>query len=89
MSHVIELMTTSGCHLCEQALALLQQLQRDGLDIDIVEVEISLSETLTDEYGIRIPVLRRSGVSEELGWPFDYDQARRYVTSTSSTGKPA
>lgn len=77
----IRLFTTAGCHLCEAALALLQQAQRDGFEMDICEVEIADSECLMNEYGIRIPVVARDNVTGELGWPFDYDELLHYLST--------
>lgn len=57
--------TTAGCHLCEQAQALLA-----ATDAEWTTVDIAMDAQLMERYGVRIPVLRRSdGV--ELGWPFD------------------
>jgi hypothetical protein len=60
---------TSACHLCEQAEALLQQAAREGLTGDFLKVDISDSEDLMAQYGVRIPVLKRRD-GAELGWPF-------------------
>ncbi len=67
---VILLYTTSACHLCEQAEALLQQ-QQTLPELRIDKVEISESDELVSRYGIRIPVIRFAGSEAELGWPFD------------------
>lgn len=75
----INLYTTVGCHLCEEALALLRAAQRSGIDLDICEVEISDSESLMQTYGIRIPVIRVDGREEELGWPFDYEKMIAFI----------
>ena len=64
---VLLLYTTSGCHLCEQAESLIQQ--QEGITFKAVEVADDTQ--LLEQYGIRIPVLRRLGTGEELDWPFD------------------
>jgi len=74
----IELYTTTGCHLCEEALSLLHQAQRDGHTFKICEVEIADSEYLIDTYGIRIPVIR-SDDTRELNWPFSYSQLLDFI----------
>ena len=61
----IELLTTLGCHLCEQAEALLRQAAPLA---EIVKVDIAEDDALIEAYGERIPVLRYAG--RELGWPF-------------------
>ena len=67
--------TTSGCHLCEQAAVLL-----NGLDnIQIKVCDISDSESLVEQYGIRIPVLLRDDTKEELGWPFDKERLEQFI----------
>ncbi len=78
------LYTTAGCHLCEQAEALLLPVL-DYLKANFPEgvslkpVEISESEALVERYGIRIPVIRVEGQEEELGWPFDQAIAFAYL----------
>ncbi|MCB1692896.1 MAG: glutaredoxin family protein [Pseudomonadales bacterium] len=67
----VDLYTTLGCHLCEEARALLDQYARESAPIGICEVEISESESLLSRYGVRIPVIR-DNLGRELGWPFDY-----------------
>ena len=65
------LYSTSACHLCEQALALLQPWLDTGHSIE--EVDISESDELFERYGVLIPVLRRPDTDAELNWPFDGD----------------
>ncbi|MCI5106261.1 MAG: glutaredoxin family protein [Pseudomonadales bacterium] len=67
---VLILYTTAGCHLCEQAAAMLEYLQ--GMhDFRVEPVDIASDEALVDQYGIRIPVVRRQGQDREVGWPFE------------------
>jgi len=63
---MLTLYTTSGCHLCEQAEALLA---RAGLAFR--PVEIADDPALFDGYALRIPVLHRCDTGAELDWPFD------------------
>ncbi len=76
----IKLMTTLGCHLCEEAHTMLVYCQEQGLNFDILPVEISESEELVENYGVRIPVLQHSAHNQELGWPFDMDQLQRFLS---------
>lgn len=79
MSQTLYLYTTLGCHLCEQAQALVQPLIAvQGITLELVE--ISEQEALVERYGIRIPVLRLANREEELGWPFDAEAARGYLS---------
>ena len=83
MSHQIEirLYTTLGCHLCEQALAMFDYLRQNDTDINnryiINLVEISESEKLVEEYGIRIPVLAKP--NSELAWPFEFEELQSWL----------
>ena len=74
----VNLYTTVGCHLCEEALVMLQRLQGSHA-FDICEVEISESESLMDRYGIRIPVIAVDGGGTELGWPFNVEQLEAFI----------
>ncbi len=69
---------TVGCHLCEDALALLQALPDDGR-WQLREVDISDSDELLERYGIRIPVVYIEESRQELGWPFDGEQLRLFL----------
>lgn len=69
---------TSGCHLCEQAAALLEPLLTRP-DWDLREVDISDSDELVERYGIRIPVLLRVADGGELGWPFAERDVREFL----------
>ena len=66
----LQLLGTSGCHLCDQAEALLVQC----LDLSQVEVElIDIADTdeLVALYGVKIPVLLCPDSQKVLCWPFD------------------
>lgn len=66
---------TSGCHLCEQAFELTQQLGIQVTLMDIVE-----SQQLVDAYGVRIPVIQRAD-GKELGWPFDAESLQQFINA--------
>ena len=75
----INLFTTLGCHLCEDALALLNEFSAEKVTLDIIEVEISHSARLLEQYGERIPVVKVLHANDELGWPFDSGQLETYI----------
>lgn len=75
---LLEFYTTAGCHLCEQAEALLAALAQIH-KITVVEVEISSDVSLVERYGIRIPVVRNAATGAELGWPFQLEQLQRLI----------
>lgn len=65
--------TTAGCHLCEQAAEMLEQLtQRHRVVVE--PIDIATDEALVAAYGIRIPVVKNVATQVELGWPFQLDQ---------------
>ena len=60
--------TTEGCHLCEQAWALV--IAQDRVN-EMTQVEIIHDEADIARYGIRIPVIKNNETDKEIGWPFD------------------
>ena len=68
-----QLLGTLGCHLCELAEAELMPLVEHGLLVELVDIADD-GPALVEEYGLRIPVLRRMDTGEELNWPFDAQQ---------------
>ena len=75
---IVILYTTSGCHLCEQALAMLTEL---NLDLCIKQIEISADDGLVEAYGLRIPVIASPGNARELDWPFNPAQLADYLAA--------
>ncbi|HLQ25115.1 MAG TPA: glutaredoxin family protein [Acidiferrobacterales bacterium] len=63
----LTLYTTLGCHLCDEARALLTATLGPHIQFD--EIDISDNRTLMEHYGTRIPLLRRD-TGQELNWPF-------------------
>jgi hypothetical protein len=93
------LYTTEGCHLCEQAAAMVEPLlQVEQLQVEqlhpehlartaqaqLIMVEISESEELVARYGVRIPVLKFCDSQQELGWPFDEASVMRFFATALS-----
>lgn len=76
------LYTTLGCHLCEQAKALIEPLllQHGAL---LHQVDIADSSELMAKYAIRIPVLAAVAAGDatggELYWPFTAAEVMRYL----------
>jgi glutaredoxin len=70
----IQLFGTSGCHLCEEAEAVLREIGIQWNYVDVAD-----DDGLIEEYGIRIPVLKRCDTGAELGWPFDVDAVARFL----------
>ncbi len=59
----------TGCHLCEDALKLLQSMQ-DELNFEIEEILIDGNEELEKLYGEKIPVTHIDGVHHDF-WRVD------------------
>ena len=71
---------TFGCHLCDQARALVEPvLERQQAQLE--EVDIFGDDELETRYGVRIPVLYQVGSGRELGWPFDVDRLQGFLAS--------
>lgn len=77
MLHCI-LFSTLGCHLCDEAEAMLVPLLSE-LPIQIEWVDIIEKEEWVERYGVHIPVLMRQDTQAELYWPFTTDQAREFL----------
>lgn len=70
------LFSTEGCHLCEEAEALLIA----------AELDFSLQDILNDpqaynEYSLLIPVLVHSASQQQLNWPFDQHALHDFIKS--------
>lgn len=70
MLSTLTLYTTEGCHLCEEAEALLLERRQVQPMLAWEAVDIANDDTLFERYGWSIPVLRRAD-GGELSWPFD------------------
>lgn len=73
-----EIMTTSGCHLCEIAEQLLHQAAFE-IEFQLYEVDISQDDSLVEQYGVRIPVIVDSLKKKELNWPFDSATLKQFL----------
>ena len=71
MSVKFNLYGTEGCHLCEDALAMCEQVMPEA---DINVVDIIDDEKLVELYRISIPVLERLSDQAKLFWPFEQKQ---------------
>jgi glutaredoxin-related protein len=76
---VLNLYTTLGCHLCDEAAAMVNKLE--ALDLEMALVEISESEALLESYGVRIPVLKFQDGITELAWPFTDKELSAFLAS--------
>lgn len=65
---------TDMCHLCELASDLLIQT-----GVLFISQDICDDESLAEQYGIRIPVLKQIDTNKELNWPFDIDTLKQFL----------
>lgn len=72
------LYTTAGCHLCELADAILQNLASQ-YQLTIIPTEIGDDDDLVERYGIRIPVVQFTD-NTEIGWPFEQHDIETKLT---------
>ncbi len=72
---------TSGCHLCEEAVALTQAcMAAKGMKLDCLDLEeISEDADLLERYGLLIPVLRIADTEQELNWPFGLPEIQHFL----------
>lgn len=87
------LYSTSACHLCEDALVILNDLHEQMLELakekdfllhdhsvyTVKVVDIAVDDELIDVYGPRIPVLIFPSGGEELVWPFDIQAVYEFI----------
>jgi len=64
---------TDGCHLCDDAQALLQQTS-----VSYSKVDIIYDPQLVDLYGYSIPVIQSEN-GHTLNWPFDLQQLNDFI----------
>lgn len=81
----LELMTTVGCHLCDQAVALMQQVL-DGQRFAVDLVDIAYDDQLMAKYAEHIPVLLCPHTGDELAWPFDARQLSDFAVRVLAAG---
>lgn len=75
-----------GCCLCDEARAAILSLRDDGVEIDLVEIDITGDDELHSAYLERIPVVAVDGeVVSEL--EFDAARLRSILDPRSSGGR--
>lgn len=77
-AHAWVLYGTLGCHLCEQAQAIIQQLQQSFV-IELTQVDIADNAQWVAAMGERIPVLENTQLRQTLDWPFDPEVLTRWL----------
>ena len=79
----VNLYSTDGCHLCEQALALLSATHPN---IKVTVLDIMDNPKWLEDFQIRIPVLEKNTAKnlkthskQQLYWPFDQNQLSDFL----------
>ncbi|WP_068546414.1 glutaredoxin family protein [Thalassotalea crassostreae] len=81
MENVIyNLYGTEGCHLCDDAELLCQQLLNKD---DYRNVDIVSDDTLVELYSTSIPVLEHIESHTALYWPFNLQQLQEFIRGTN------
>jgi len=73
MTNSLTLYYTDGCHLCDDAIVLLEQLNLTYQKVDIVEQQV-----LVESYGTLIPVVEKHSKAT-LNWPFSRLQLQEFI----------
>lgn len=70
--------TTSGCHLCDEAWALLEPVaRRRGLSVECIDI---MDDPQAERaYAESIPVIECHPHANPLCWPFDTADLYRYL----------
>ncbi|MBT5331120.1 MAG: glutaredoxin family protein [Porticoccaceae bacterium] len=71
------LYTGPSCSLCKKAEDLIYAAGVGASDLEKVDITTSLE--LKKLYGLKIPVLHRKDLEQELFWPFDQQQLAEYL----------
>lgn len=74
---MITLLVRPGCHICEDARAVIERVARD-LDVPWEERDITQSEKDTEQYWEQIPVTLINGVQHDF-WHVDEARLRAAI----------
>lgn len=84
---MLQLYTTLGCHLCEDAEAILAYCRGYYPEVQWRSIDIAEHADLVQQYGVRIPVIRFINTGAELAWPFDPGQVMAFITDQTNAGR--
>lgn len=76
-NHDVTLITRAGCHLCEQAEALLRDLSAE-LGFGYTELDVDADRARANEYSDRVPVVLIDG-REHGYWRVEEARFRRAI----------
>jgi len=76
----LQFLTRDGCHLCEDAFAVLEaHAQPAGVAVTVLDIDED--EALFDEYDFRVPVIRDTSGSVLAEGVIDPETIRRIVAA--------
>jgi glutaredoxin len=78
----VRMMTAAGCHLCDEAHAVLEQVRAET-GFDLVRVDITGDPVLEAEFREQIPVVFVAG-RKAFKFRVDPDELRRRVAAATS-----
>jgi uncharacterized membrane protein len=73
------LLGTAGCHLCEEAEAIIRECLGNDYQQVIEVIDIAEQEHWQAQYAIRIPVLYHPATKKELAWRFDQADVEAFI----------
>lgn len=79
---LLELVTRSGCHLCEDARAVVTEVAAE-LGLGWSEVSIDNDAELTAQYGEEIPVVLVDGIQRDF-WQIDPVRLRTILSKATA-----
>lgn len=82
---VFSLMSTEGCHLCDEAVEIIVTTMNPELH-QVDEVDIAYNDALMEKYALLIPVLLDEQSGAELRWPFTQQQLIDFIAGLSVEG---
>lgn len=83
---MLVLFATAGCHLCDDAEAILRYCHSYYPQVQWRTVDIAEEPALVERYGVRIPVISMADSEAELNWPFDPGQLMAFIKSQTNDG---
>jgi hypothetical protein len=83
---LLVLFATAGCHLCDDAEAILRYCHSYYPQVQWRTVDIAEEPALVERYGVRIPVISMADSEAELNWPFDPGQLMAFIKSQTNDG---
>lgn len=73
---------TLGCHLCELAEAVVNDVFSELVEPpELTWIDIAEDDVLIEKFGVLIPVVQLAGSEQYLNWPFSREDLREYLAA--------